>query len=224
MDAQRVLTQILGEGAAGGFAGGLAGGLASGLLTSKAGRKLGKQALRLGGIAAIGGLAYAAWSRYRADQAGDGSPVGARATGSETSGFLPGGDDPRPPNELSRVLVRAMIAAAQADGRLDGAEGRAISSRIEALDLDPADKTELLEQLVGRVDLGELVAAAHSREIAIEIYTASLLAVEVDSPAERAYLQLLAARLDLPEDLVQAIHAQVGVETQARDLQPTPSA
>jgi uncharacterized membrane protein YebE (DUF533 family) len=223
MDAQRVLTQILGEGAAGGFAGGLAGGLASGLLTSKAGRKLGKQALRLGGMAAIGGLAYAAWSRYRAEQAGD-SPVGTRATPSETSGFLPGGDDPRPPNELALVLVRAMIAAAQADGRLDGAEGRAISSRIEALDLDPADKAELLEQLVGRVDLGELVAAAHSREVAIEIYTASLLAVEVDSPAERAYLQLLAARLDLPEELVQAIHAQVGGETQAPGPQPTPGA
>lgn len=63
MSADRILSQLLGSGTASGFAGGLTGGLATGLLTSKAGRKFGKKALKAGGIAAVGGLAYAAWNR-----------------------------------------------------------------------------------------------------------------------------------------------------------------
>jgi uncharacterized membrane protein YebE (DUF533 family) len=43
----------------------------------------------------------------------------------------------------------------------------------------------------------------------MEIYVASLLAIEVDTPAERAYLSLLAARLGLDEPLVAELHEQV---------------
>ena len=53
-DMNKLLIQLLGSGAAGGFAGGLAGGLAGNLLTSKSGRKMGKMALKMGGIAAVG--------------------------------------------------------------------------------------------------------------------------------------------------------------------------
>ncbi len=38
------------------------------------------------------------------------------------------------------------------------------------------------------------------RETAIEVYTASVLAIDADHPAERAYLDYLAARLDLPAE------------------------
>ena len=63
-DMNRLLGQLLGSGAAGGFAGGLAGGLASNMLTTKSGRKIGQKALKMGGIAAVGALAYAAFNRY----------------------------------------------------------------------------------------------------------------------------------------------------------------
>jgi uncharacterized membrane protein YebE (DUF533 family) len=90
----KLLGQLLGSGAAGGFAGGLAGGLASSLLTSKSGRKLGKQTLRMGGIAAVRALAYAAYQRYSAgkDTAHNALPQTAEAVLSpapEGSGFLP---------------------------------------------------------------------------------------------------------------------------------------
>ena len=42
--------------------------------------------------------------------------------------------------------------------------------------------------------------------MATEVYAASLLAIDPDHPAEKAYLQMLAARLGLAEDLVQEIH------------------
>ncbi|MEX1348782.1 MAG: DUF533 domain-containing protein, partial [Desulfobacterales bacterium] len=65
-DMNKLLGQLLGSGVAGGFAGGLAGGLASNLLTSESGRKMGKKALKTGGIAAVGALAYGAYQRYSA--------------------------------------------------------------------------------------------------------------------------------------------------------------
>jgi len=230
MDANRVLTQLLGSNAAGGFAGGLAGGLASGMLTSKAGRKLGKKALKVGGIAAVGGLAYAAWSRYQAQQrdathaaapAGQtpavpaglaaGTPAPVAVPPARVEAFLPPSAS-RESEDRALALVRAMIAAAQADGKLDGDESRAIFERIGTLGLSAADKAELLDALSRPADLEALVRAATTPEVAAEIYAASLLAIDVDTPAERAYLQMLAARLALPDALVAALHAESGAE------------
>ncbi len=48
-----------------GFAGGLAGGAVSSALMSKSGRKAAGKALKIGGIAAIGGLAYKAYQSHQ---------------------------------------------------------------------------------------------------------------------------------------------------------------
>jgi len=214
MSTDHILSQLLGSGAASGFAGGLAGGLASGLLTSKSGRKLGKKALKVGGIAAVGGLAYAAFSRYSEKQrlAGAAAPLAA-AQGDSPSleRFVPDAKRGQEAEALGVILLRAMVAAAQADGKLDGRERHAIYEHVGSLDLTEAEKAELLAQLTRPVDMATLVAAAGTPEVASEIYTASLLAIDVDTPAERAYLAMLAARLGLPEELVGAIHRELEI-------------
>ena len=214
MSADRILSQLLGSGAASGFAGGLAGGLASGLLTSKSGRKLGKKALKIGGIAAVGGLAYAAFSRYRESQGqtGAAAPMGIAQEGSfSIERFVPEANQGQEAEALGIILLRAMVAAAQADGKLDGRERHAIYEHVGSLELTEAEKAELLAQLSHPVDMGALVAAVGTPEVASEIYTASRLAIDVDTPAERAYLAMLAARLGLPEELVGAIHRELEV-------------
>ncbi len=220
MSTDRILSQLLGSGAASGFAGGLAGGLASGLLTSKSGRKFGKKALKVGGIAAIGGLAYAAFSRYRDNQELAGATAVSRTEPVTPDRFVPAPHRAAEADALALTLLRAMIAAAQADGRLDGAERAAIYERVGSLDLSDAEKANLLAQLDDPVDMSSLVAAASTPEIAAEIYTASLLAIELDTAAERAYLAMLAARLGLPDDLVAAIHNQIEVAGSAGDAGP----
>ncbi len=71
----------------------------------------------------------------------------------------------------------------------------------------------LLVKEMGRpVDMDAIVNSATSPEIAAEIYAASLLAVEVDSVAEKAYLSMLAARLGLPAQLVDELERQVEVQ------------
>ena len=54
-----------------------------------------------------------------------------------------------------------------------------------------------------------MAGAARNPAEAAEIYTASLLAIDVDNAAERGYLSLLAARLKLDAELVAHLHANV---------------
>ena len=219
VDVNKLLGQLLGSGAAGGFAGGLAGGLASSLLTSKQGRKLGTSALKLGGIAAVGALAYAAYQRYSAKQGGGQTalpPPADHLTAAPTgSAFLPESADDAANQQLGLILVRAMIAVARADGRLDAAESQAIFQKIQGLELNPEEQSLLVREMGQSVDMDTIVNSATTVEIGAEIYTASLLAVEVDSDAERSYLAMLAARLQLPPGLVQAIEQQVQAQKQA---------
>ena len=54
-------------------------------------------------------------------------------------------------------------------------------------------------------DLGRVADAASTPELAREIYLASLMAIEVDSAAEKNYLARLAARMGLDEAAVRGI-------------------
>ncbi|MFV0438166.1 MAG: tellurite resistance TerB family protein [Desulfopila sp.] len=217
-DINKILGQLMGSGAAGGFAGGLAGSLASNMLTSKKGRKLGKEVLKMGGIAAVGALAYGAFQKYNSSQT---TPLPARQQQAapplpappEGSPFLPTQNNVQARQNLGLALIRAMIAAARSDGRLDAQESQAIFQRMEALDL-AADERDLLIQEMGRpVDMDAIVQSATSQEIAAEIYLASLLAIDVDTVEEQSYLGMLAARMRLPKELVTELHAQVASYT-----------
>jgi uncharacterized membrane protein YebE (DUF533 family) len=210
MSADRILTRLLGSPEAKGFA----GGLAASLLVSKAGRKLGKQALRMGGIAAIAGLGYAAWRSYQ-DERAPGAPRDVApptlAPAEPPPPFLPAATDTGAREDLGRALLQAMIAAARADGKLDGTERRALFENMARLELPETEPAELYAALERPVDIEALVGAASTQERAVEIYSASLLAIEVDTPAERGYLAMLAAGLGLPEALVARIHREAGV-------------
>jgi uncharacterized membrane protein YebE (DUF533 family) len=63
-----------------------------------------------------------------------------------------------------------------------------------------------MDQLRTPLDLDGIVRAVKSPEVATEVYAASVLAIDPDHAAEKAYLQMLAARLGLADDLVQEIH------------------
>jgi uncharacterized membrane protein YebE (DUF533 family) len=214
MNADLVLSRILSSGAGSGFAGGLAGGLLGGLLTSKAGRRFGKRALALGGVAAVAGLAWAGFQRWRSGQGARPASLAPDAAGVPEETLVAGGFLP-PRNavgdELGRWLLRAMIAAAHADGRLDATERGALFERIAAQDLPAGEKAELWDEIQRPVDLEALARAATTRERASELYAAALLAIDVDTEAERAWLRRLAAKLVLPAALVDALHREAGL-------------
>ncbi len=225
-DANRILGQLLDTPSKQGFAGGVAGGLLGGMLTSKSGRKMGKKALKYGALAAVAAVAYQAWQRHQAAGVGSSVPGGAGssaaaappppAPAAETwrppppaSGFLPPPSDTAARRALGMTLVRAMIAAARADGKLEPAETQTILARLEESDLTAEEKGVLVNELSRPADPETLAHAVRTPQEATEVYVASLMAIEVDTAEERAYLARLADRLGLEPDLARELHRQV---------------
>lgn len=227
LDAKRLLDQFLGGpgkvpgvGASlGGIGGGaLAGGLAALLLGTKTGRKLGGSALQLGGMAAVGALAYKAYRDWQAGQAANASG-GRPRTASPTMPPPPSGTPFNPASEagqqkLARTLLRAMIAASKADGHIDEQERARLIGEMDRLNLAADDKAFVTEELQAKLDIDAVAGAATSQEEAAEIYTASLLAIDVDNAAERGYLTMLAARLNLDDSLIAHLHQSVASATE----------
>ncbi|MCW8928749.1 MAG: tellurite resistance TerB family protein [Gammaproteobacteria bacterium] len=217
VDVNKLLGQFMGSG----FAGGMAGGLASSLLTTKSGRKMGKSALKMGGVAAVGALAYTAYQRFSNAQnttttkqtvQGEDSIMSKVSLAPPGSVFLPNENDQKAYDSLGLTLVRAMIAVARSDGRLDAQESQLIFQKINSLGLDSESQNLLIKEMGHPVDVDAIVNSATSPEIAAEIYIASLLAIDVDNTSEKAYLAMLAARLQLPPELVTELEAQVNAQ------------
>lgn len=176
-----------------------AAGLAAGLLLGRGG--FGSLA-RMGALAAVGGLAYKAWQTHQAQQ-GNGGPV-------DQDRFIPPAQAGYQHEELSKTLVRAMIAATKADGQIDAAEKDAIFRKLEAMPLAAEEKAFVFDELSSPLDLNAVVERADTAEHSAEIYAASLVAITADTPAERAYLDALAHKLGLEPGLVAEIHRQAG--------------
>jgi len=227
-DPQKLLEQFLGGSAPGpdgkarsgvspdfvkGLAtGGVAGGLAGVLLGGKSSKKLARGALKLGGTAALAGLAYKAYTHWQASRSG--APTAPEPAmkditpAPEGTGFLPAAAAQHEAKSLA--ILSAMIAAAKADGHIDAEEQRQIFGKLDELDLGTAEKAFVIDELRKPLDIDAVVKSAVTPELAVEIYAASCLAIDPDDPAEQAYLAMLASRLKLDPGL------KAAVETEAR--------
>lgn len=223
MDVNNLFNTVMGQTGAGisqvvdkakntnvspGLVGGVAaGGLAALLLTSKKSRKMGKQALKYGGAAALGGLAYKAWNDYNsARQAAPAAPAqpADNPVAQPPSGSifdLVEGPPSAEGEDMRLSLIRAMISAAKADGHIDADERTRIEEKIAALRIGREEQSFLLEQLRADSDPIEIARLSGSDEQAAELYLASALAVDIDTPEERRYLDRLADALRLPSGL-----------------------
>jgi uncharacterized membrane protein YebE (DUF533 family) len=116
-----------------------AAGLAAGMLLGRGG--FGNMA-RMGAIAAVGGLAYKAWQAHQAQQ-------GKRDAVDEER-FIPPAQAGYQHEELSKTLVRAMIAATKADGQIDATEKDAIFRKLETMPLGAEEKAFVFDELSSR--------------------------------------------------------------------------
>ena len=215
IDTKQLLDKFMGSGMAGGLAGGLAGGALTGLLANKKGREIAGSALKIGGVALAGGLAYKAYQNYRDKQsAGSDQPNDVR---SEQQGlnvatenaFVPPGEDIEAQQSLGLLLLKAMINAAKADGNIDTRESSQIFSEINRLGLEAEEKALLMEEYARPVDIPSLVAGVSTPEQAIEVYAASVMVIDEQNLQEAQYLQSLAKSLGLDPALVMEIHQTV---------------
>ncbi len=217
MNLNNLVQGLSKSGAVSGFAGGLAGSALVGAVSGKKGRKMAKGALKVGALAAVGGLAYSAYQQYRQNNGT------AAASGSAAAGVAvaPGITQERfdavvEDNESGGLLiVRAMIAAAASDGHLDAEEQQRVFAEVENLDLTREEKATLFDELRSPLGLSDIVAQVNEPEVAVEVYAASLIAIDESRSEAQAYLGSLALALELPQDLVRSIHQQATVPENA---------
>lgn len=110
----------------------------------------------------------------------------------------------------AEVLLRAMVAAAKADGVVDGEERRRIFLQMRAMGVTAQEREQIQNLLEAPQDVEDLLRRVHSPEMAEEVYVASLLVIQGESSVERDYLAVLARRLGLPRPVVERLHRQFG--------------
>ena len=167
-------------------AGAAAGALAL-LLTSRSGRKI----ATIGGLAGLGAVAYKAYQKNGGKMPKDWQK--------EIAGMLGG-----PKGEArSEALLRAMVAAAKADGDIHDDE----MTVIQAHDAASADLlAKILDQDPDPIAIAKL---ADSGQAEREIYAVSCRIANGLNPKERDYLDNLAMALRLDPELAARIETDV---------------
>lgn len=187
------------SGAGGGALGAGAIGL---LLGSKKARKMGGKVITYGGLAALGVVAYKAYSNW---QEQNGSQP-QRQIEPQTVDRLP----PAQAEEHSQAILRAVIGAAKADGHIDDRERELIDGEVAKLIQDTDLQRWFGQELNKPLEPRDIASSATTPEMAAEMYLASLLMVDEENFMERSYLEELARQLALDPAL------KVELEKQAR--------
>lgn len=113
--------------------------------------------------------------------------------------------------DLALLTIRAMIGAAKADGEIDANERARIIGKLAANGGTDEEQAFLATEMESPLDIEALASAATTPEVAVQVYSASLMAIEADTPAEVSYLMRLAAALKLDAGTVASVHATLGV-------------
>ncbi|UZF90504.1 tellurite resistance TerB family protein [Bosea sp. NBC_00550] len=179
------------------------GGLGALVFGTSTGRSVAGPAAKLGGLALIGGLAYKAYQNYQA-----GKPL----LDSRQQEVLPApagtGFEPQAASEATAlVFIRAMIAAAAADGHIDTEERSTILGGLKEAGLDQEAHDWLAKEMANPASIDALVEAAESPELAAQIYTAARIAINPETAPEKDFLAGLAGSLGLDAELVANIDA-----------------
>ena len=110
-------------------------------------------------------------------------------------------------HQRAELLITAMVMAAQADGRLDQAEQDRIVQNLQPLDAN--ESAFLRQQFNQRHDVDEFVRAIPSG-MEYEVYSISLMVINLDTQPEALYLRTLAECMRLQPQEVNQIHARYG--------------
>jgi uncharacterized membrane protein YebE (DUF533 family) len=206
---------------AGGMSGAKIGGLGA-LVGGLLGGGLGGAA-KGGAMAVLGTLALKALREHQAGAAGTGTgstgtgAAMAAGAGTSTGGGTGAGSaahaeptreeiqaltDPR----TERLVLRAMIGAAQVDGHVSEAELDRIFGQMGDSEVTEDERRAVREEVARPVDVEALGREVSRPEVATEIYLAALLSVDIDTEAERDYFRRLASALRLESGVIERLH------------------
>jgi len=185
--------------------GAIAAGVLALLLGTGAGRRVTGSALKIGSLAAIGGIGWKAYQNWMNQKEQAAEEVKDMA---ENAKIIPINDlDEDEANKRSQILLRAMIAAAKSDGHINQKEIAAIDEQIIKLNLSSEVASLLKDEIEKPLDVKEIAALAENSAIAAEIYLVSAVVTDKENSMEKAYLEELAKAMKLPDALVAQLQA-----------------
>lgn len=133
--------------------------------------------------------------------------VGAKGMGEMMEALTKGTAIGATTEENARLMIRAMIQAAKSDGEIDADERKIILDHLSDASEDEIAFVEAaldapVDPMALARDTGDTMRA--------QVYSAALMAIAVDTEAERTYLRGLAQALQLDDDTVADLHKTMG--------------
>lgn len=216
------------------FGGGMAGHAKAGGLGMLAGTLLGgrkkkswKGALGGGAIALLGSIALQSLQKQHQQQGqNQGAPHDATSTssadmsgaatggagaggGAAAAGYEPSEDEieEMATPETAELVLKAMIGAAKADGSISQDEMERITGRLQEDGITDEERRFVLDEMSRPSSIDSIASRVPNKAVAAEIYAGALLTIDVDTEAEKRYLEELANKLGLDQGTVQSLHA-----------------
>ena len=155
--------------------------------------------LKLGGLAALGTAAYKGYQHW---QESDESKLDNAESIHQLS------DDAAESRGL--LIIEALVAAANADGKVDDSEQQAIKHQILEMHL-PGEMAMMLENIIDSpLSADELAKKVNGQREASEVYLATRLLIgENANAAEKHYQDSLVLALALSLELVNSLNSQL---------------
>lgn len=226
-----LLEQLAGGAQGGGAQGGGLGDLLGGLLGGAGGAAGGQTAQSGGGLGdLLGGLLGGAGGAAAGGAAGQGGLgdllgglLGGAATGGAASNNRSFGDvlnaslsnkgepdvTPTPEqNAVAALMLRAMIQADKADGKIDDAEKQKLLGNLT--DATAEEMAFVKREMARPVDI-EGLANSVPNGLQSQVYTMSVMAINLDNQQEAQYLHSLAQALGIDKQAVNHIHGKLCV-------------
>ena len=172
--------------------GAIASAVLVGLLGTRGGRSLTGTAIKLGGLAALGAAAYAGYQNWQ----GDNQPEDVDVVAASHAG--------------ASLIIKSMVAAANADGKVDDDELNTIKHEILKMHLRDGDALSLEKIIDSPLSAQELGSLVHGDVVAAEIYLAARLLIdEHSSLSEKIFLEDLVVAMGLSHELCAELDRQV---------------
>ncbi len=121
--------------------------------------------------------------------------------------FLPQGYDQNEAEEQAKLVIRAMINAAKADGNIDAEEQENVIAKLGKI--EPDEAAFVRSEFQTPLDVNSFVRSV-PQGMEQQIYAISLAAIDLDTQQEAQYLHQLAQGFNLSANVCNQLHDQVG--------------
>lgn len=112
-------------------------------------------------------------------------------------------------NEFAYAIIKTMIAAAKADGKMDSKETKKILDQISSFGISEDEKSLIITEFANQQDISDIAKASKTPEQAAQIYLAGLIVCDSQCASEQKFLAELATALKLESDFTANLQAEL---------------